>query len=189
MSIAMARRQLFSNASGFALLDVVIASAIAATIAAGSCMLLSIAIRANQRARAQTVETMAAARKMEQLRSLEWTHITTSFPSISMSTSDLTSDLSADPASDDGPGLLRSPPGTLTGNMDSYVDYLDANGGWLGRGGSVPASAVYVRRWSVQPHSGDPDNVLVLEVVVGRRGSSASRLADPIHLVTIEARK
>jgi hypothetical protein len=188
-SIAMTKRKLASNASGFALLDAVIAAAIATTIAAGSYMLLSVAIRATQRARTQTVETMAAVRKMEELRSLEWGHVTTRAPAISMSSSDLTTDLSNDPGTDDGPGLLRSPPGTLNGNVDAYVDYLDANGGWIGRGQSPPAAAVYVRRWSVQPHSSDPDNVLVFEVVVGRRGSASAQLADPIHLVSLEARK
>ena len=93
------------------------------------------------------------------------------------------------PATDDGPGLLRSPPNTLAANVDAYVDYLDASGAWVGRGQAIPATAVYVRRWSVQPHASDPDNVLVLEVVVGRRGSTGSQLADSIHLVSLEARK
>lgn len=185
----MASHQPGGNAHGFALLEVIIASAVAATIAAGSCMLLSIAIRANQRARTLTIETMAAVRKMEELRSLEWGHIATRSPSISMSSSDVTTDVSNDPATDDGPGLLRSPPNTLNANVDAYVDYLDASGAWVGRGPSVPAAAVYVRRWSVQPHASDPDNVLVLEVVVGRRGSAGSQLADSIQLVSVEARK
>jgi hypothetical protein len=185
----MTNRRLVSNASGFALLEVIIASAIATTIAAGSYMLLSAAIRATQRARTQTVETMAAVRKMEELRSLEWGHIATRAPAISMSSSDLTTDLSNEPGTDDGRGLLRSPPGTLNGNVDGYVDYLDASGAWIGRGQSLPAAAVYVRRWSVQPHSSDPDNVLVFEVIVGRRGSAGAQLAEPIHLVSLEARK
>ncbi len=181
----MASHQPGGNAHGFALVEVIVAS----SIAAGSCMLLSIAIRANQRARTQTVATLAAVRKMEELRSLEWSHIATRSPAISMSSSDLTSDLSNDPATDDGPGLLRSPPNTLNANVDGYVDYLDASGAWVGRGQSIPATAVYVRRWSVQPHASDPDNVLVLEVVVGRSGSAGSQLADSIHLVSLEARK
>ncbi|MBW8896282.1 MAG: prepilin-type N-terminal cleavage/methylation domain-containing protein, partial [Acidobacteria bacterium] len=96
----MASHQPAGNAHGFALLEVIIASAIAATIAVGSCMLLSIAIQANQRARTQTVATLAAVRKMEELRSLEWGHVATRSPAISMSSSDLTSDLSNDPPTD-----------------------------------------------------------------------------------------
>ncbi len=179
-----------SSAVGFALLEVVLTSAVATTIAAGACVVLAMTIQASHHARVRTVATMVAARKMEELRSLAWTHISTSAPAISMSSSDVTTDLSNDPATDDGPGLLRSPAGTLTSNVDGYVDYLDATGRWVGRGSSViPAAAVYVRRWAVQPHAKDPDNLLVFEVVVGTRGPGPSVLADPIHLVSLEGRK
>jgi len=174
---------------GFALLEVIVASAIASTIAAGACVVLSMTIRANHAARVRTVATMVAARKMEQLRSLAWTHISTSTPAISLSSSDVTTDASNDPATDDGPGLLASPPGTLTSNIDGYVDYLDANGRWIARGTTVPAAAVYIRRWSVQPHVSDPDNLLVFEVIAGTRGISQSLLGDAIHLAGMEARK
>jgi type II secretory pathway pseudopilin PulG len=178
-----------SPTSGFALLEVVVASAIAATMAAGTCVILAMTIQAGQRARVRTMATIVAARKMEQLRSLGWTHISTTAPAISMSSSDVTTDLSNDPATDDGSGLLRSPAGTLTSNVDGYVDYLDATGRWVGRGASVPARAVYIRRWAVQPHASDPDNLLVFDVVVGTRGSNPALLPDAIHLVSMEARR
>jgi hypothetical protein len=174
---------------GFALLEVVLTSAIATTMAAGACVVLAMTIQASHRARVRSMTTMVAARKMEELRSLAWTHISTSAPAISMSVSDLTTDLSNDPATDDGPGLLRSPAGTLTSNVGGYVDYLDATGRWVGRGSSVPATAVYIRRWAVQPHASDPDNLLVFDVVAGTRGSTLSLLEDSIHLVSMEARK
>ena len=136
-----------TSVSGFALLEVVIASSIAATLAAGSCVVLSMAINASHQARNRTVATMYAAQKMEQLRSLAWTHTSTSAPAISMSSSDVTTDLSNDPATDDGPGLLTSPPGTLTSNVDGYVDYLDANGRCVGR-------AEHSRRCGLHPSLG-----------------------------------
>lgn len=178
-----------SSGPGFALLEVVLTSAIATTIAAGAYVVLAMTIQASHRARVRTVATMVAAGKMEELRSLAWTHISTSAPAISMSSSDVTTDLSNDPATDDGPGLLRSPAGTLTSNMDGYVDYLDATGRWVGRGSVIPAATVFVRRWAVQPHASDPDNLLVFEVVAGTRGPNPSVLADPIHLVSVEGRK
>jgi hypothetical protein len=181
--------RLCSKALGFALLEVVITCAIATGIAAGSVVVLSMAIHASEEAKTRTVATALAVRKMEQLRSLTWSHMSTSAPAISMSVSDLTTDVSNDPQSDDGRGLLSSPPGTLSGNVDGYVDYLDANGNWIGRGSDVPASAVYIRRWAVRPHASDPDNLLIIEVVVGARGPDPSLLRDPIHLVGIEARK
>jgi len=178
-----------SHSSGFALLEVIIACAIATTVAAGASVVLSMAIQANHHARIRTIGTMAAARKMEQLRSLAWTHMATSAPAISMSQSDVTTNLGIDPATDDGPGLLPSPAGTLTSNTDGYVDYLDANGRWVGGGATVPAAAVYVRRWSVQPHASDADNLLVFDVVVGTRGTNPASLGDAIHLVSMESRK
>ena len=188
-AIAMRGLHHTSHVLGFALLEVVLTSAIATTMAAGACVVLAMTIRVSHHARVRTIATMAAAQKIEQLRSLGWTHIVTREPAISMSSSDATTDLSTDPATDDGRGLLRSPAGTLTSNVDGYVDYLDANGHWVGRGSSVPATAVHIRRWAVQPHSSDPDNLLVFDVVVGTRGSSPPLLADSIHLVSMEARK
>jgi hypothetical protein len=101
----------------------------------------------------------------------------------------VTTDLSNEPATDDGPGLLTSPAGTLTSNVTGYVDYLDGNGRWIGRGPSAPPPAVYVRRWSVRPLASDPDNTLVFEVVAGTRGPDGAMLSDMVRLVTIEARK
>jgi len=101
----------------------------------------------------------------------------------------VTTDLSNDPATDDGRGLLVSPPGTLTSNIVGYVDYLDANGRWVGHGPSAPPAAVYVRRWAVRPLIGDPDNILVFEVVAGTRGSDSAVLSDMARLITIEARR
>jgi type II secretory pathway pseudopilin PulG len=189
LSLTAVRLLHTSRVRGFALLEVVLTSAIATTIAAGAGGLLAMTIRANHRARIHTMATMLAAQKMEELRSLSWTHISTSAPALSMSSSDLTTDLSNDPATDDGPGLLRSPNGTLTSNVDGYVDYLDATGRWIGRGSFVPAAAVYIRRWAVQPHASDPDSLLVFDVVVGTRGPNSSLLADSLQLVGMEARK
>ena len=132
---------------------------------------------------------MLAAEKMEQLRSLAWTHITTSSPAISMSSSDVSTDLSSDPATDAGPGLLPSPGGTLHANVPYYVDYLDGEGHWLGCGASPPGSAVYVRRWAVQPLASDPENVLVFQVVVTTRAAVGVMSPDAARLVSIEARK
>jgi hypothetical protein len=144
---------------GFALLEVIVASAIATTIAAGSFAVISMSIQANDRA------------------------------PISMSLSDVTTNLGNDPSTDDGRGLLASPPGTLTSNVDGYVDYLDASGRWVGSGTAIPPAAVYIRRWAVQPHPGDPDNLLVLHVVAGTRGTNGQLVAGPIHLITLGARK
>jgi type II secretory pathway pseudopilin PulG len=174
---------------GFALLEVLITTGIVVAIAAGASQIVAIAIRASHAAHVRTMSTLLAAQKMEQLRSLAWTHITTPSPAISISASDVTTDLSSDPATDAGPGLLPSPGGTLQGNVTYYVDYLDGAGRWLGRGMSPPGSTVYVRRWAVQPLASDPENTLVFQVVVTTRPAAGVMSPDGARLVSIEARK
>ena len=97
-----------------------------------------------------------------------------------------------------GPGLSRSPSNSLTSNVAGYVDYVDQFGRIIGGGTTVPAAAVYVRRWSIEPLPANPGNTLILQVAVTRfrkRGtadsedSSARRLRDEARLTTIRTRK
>lgn len=175
------------NASGFALLEVLLTAGLVVAIAAGASHLLGIAMRATHEARVRTIASVYASEKLEQLRSLAWTHLTTLDPAISMSLSDITTDLSVDPASDAGPGLLPSPARTLDRDVDFYVDYLDAAGRVTG--GRLPAAAVFIRRWAVRPLDSDPDNMLVLSVVVTTRAPGGGVSPDAARLVTIVARK
>ena len=177
-----------STDDGFALLEVLITAGLVVTVAAGSSHILSIAIRATHSARVRSIGSMLAAEKIEQLRSLAWTHTTTAGPAISISSSDFTSDLSTDPATDAGPGLLPSPPGTLDANVAHYVDYLDGSG-TIVTGGSPPAAAVFIRRWAVRPLTSDPGNILIFTVVVTTRARGGVPSADAVRLVTVVARK
>ncbi len=174
--------------NGFALLEVLLTATLVVAVAAGGAHLVAVAIRAGHGARVRTMTAMLAGEKMEQLRSLAWSHTATTDPAISMSFSDLTADLTRDPADDSGPGLLPSPAGTLASDTRGYVDYLDGYGRVLGAGASPPASSVYVRRWAVEPLASDPDNILVFRVIaLPRMGGVIS--PDATRLVTIEARK
>jgi len=177
------------DSRGFALLEVLITAGIVITIAAGASQIVAIAIRASHGARVRTMSTLLAAGKMEQLRSLAWTHTTTSSPAISISSSDVTTDLSSDPATDAGPGLLPSPADTLQSNVPPYVDYLDGDGRWLGCGAAPPGATVYIRRWTVRPLASDPENILVFQVVVTTRAAGGAVSPDAARLVGIEARK
>ena len=177
------------NSAGFALLEVLITAGLVIAVAAGASHILAIAVRASHSARVRTMASMLAAEKIEQLRSLAWSHVTTSGPAISISASDFTTDVSINPATDSGPGLLPSPPGTLEANVASYVDYVDGAGRWVGGGGSPPPSAVYIRRWAVRPLAGDPENILVFQVIVTTRVPAGVTSPDAARLVSIEARK
>lgn len=174
---------------GFALLEVLITAALVLTVAAGASNVLATAVRASHDARLRTLAAILAADKVEQLRSLEWSHTSTAAPVITLSSSDLTTDLSTDPPSDSGPGLAPSPSGTLDRDIGHYVDYLDANGRLAVGPGSPPPSTVYIRRWAVRAVPGDPDNTLVLSVRVVTRALAGMGSADAARLVTVVTRK
>jgi hypothetical protein len=173
------------GSAGFALLDVLVTAGLVVTVAAGASQILAIALRGTHDARVRTIGTLLASEKLEQLRSLAWTHTAIGNPVISFAVSDVTTDVSVDPATDAGPGLLPSPAGTLQADVAQYVDYVDGTG----RPAVRPAAAAFVRRWAVRPVESDPANVLVLTVVVLPRGARDVRSSDAVRLSTIVARK
>jgi hypothetical protein len=136
-----------------------------------------------------------AAQKMEQLRALTWgfDDAGTGLP-----VSDLTTDLSQEPPTATGGGLNPSPPATLSSNIAGYVDYLDERGQCVGAGGQTVAAAVYIRRWSVDPLTTNPNNKLVFQVLVTTVKQEASagaavgprrRLVDDALIVSVKTRK
>ncbi|MEO8075627.1 MAG: prepilin-type N-terminal cleavage/methylation domain-containing protein [Acidobacteriota bacterium] len=169
--------------AGFGLIEVLVASALLVTIALGVAHVVGAAVRVSREARVRTMTATVAGQKMEQLRSLPFAHVWVGGPPISIPSTDLSTDLSTDPPGDSGPGLQPSPAGTLTNSVTFYADYLDAYGRWVGGGTSVPAGTVYTRRWAVVPLPADPDNVLVLHVLVTTAWGDESRL------VTLKARR
>jgi hypothetical protein len=177
--------------AGFGLVEVLVSAGLLVAVAVGVSQLTAAAVRLSHGARVRTVSTILAAQKMEQLRSLRFGHEWIGSPAVSVATSDVSTDLSSDPPSDLGPGLLPSPPGTLESNAPFYVDYLDAAGRWVGRDGVPPPETVYIRRWAVRPLDADPDNMLVLRVLVTVRASTPSGgpPADATHLVCIRTRR
>jgi prepilin-type N-terminal cleavage/methylation domain-containing protein len=184
-----------SRDSGFTIVEVLVALLIIAVMAAGTAQLFAVSIRATHAARNQTSTTVLAAQKMEQLRSLTWGF---DEAGSGLPVSDLTTTLAAEPPSGAGAGLNPSPPGTLDQNVAGYVDYLDPRGQWVGTGAAPPATAVYIRRWSIEPLPTNPNNTLVFQVLVTtvKRESEAPgaaggrrRMADDALLVSVKTRK
>jgi|CXWL01.1.fsa_nt_gi prepilin-type N-terminal cleavage/methylation domain-containing protein len=64
-------------------------------------------------------------------------------------------------------GLTPSPPDAWMRTAGN-VEYLDSAGGVLSASASPPNSAVYIRRWSVTPLTGDVTGGVVLQVSAGR---------------------
>jgi hypothetical protein len=77
------------------------------------------------------------------------------------------------------------------------VDYLDKYGTELGGGGNPPPTTVYVRRWAVQPLPTNPNNTLVLQVLVAPlatrvdndNSTNVVRNAQEARFVTVKTRK
>ena len=150
---------------GFSLVEVMIAMVVLTTVALGVAQMFGYSIGTNVAARTQTSTATLAMQKMEQLRGLTWGYDTDT-SNLGLPVSDTTSDLSSQNPSTGGPGLNPSPAKTLEQNTQYYCDFLDQFGNWVGNGTAAPAGALYVRRWSVEPLPTNPNNTLILQVLV-----------------------
>jgi len=175
---------------GFSLIEVCIAIILVATALSVVAQLFVVSLRAQDTARVQSMTTILANQKMEELRGLVWSVDDNGQP-----LSDRTSDLSLQPPTAGGSGLSASSPNTLDVNTPRYVDYLDARGAWVGTGSSPPRAARYIRRWCIQPLPADPQDAVVLQVLVTTVTSEAHattprrRLANDALIVSVRTRK
>lgn len=185
----------FSSSSGFSLAEVLISMGLLTMVSVGVAQLFAISARANYVARGQTTTTALAEQKLEQLRSLTW-----GFDSDGqgLPISDTTTNLTVDPPSAvGGSGLNPSPATSLAENTLGYVDYLDQHGNYVGTGAMPGAGAVYIRRWSIQPLPTNPNNTLVLQVLVTPISNEVlqsatdprQRLGGDALLVSVKTRK
>ena len=185
----------FSSSKGFSLVETLVAMGILTAISLSVAQLFALTAKTNYTARGQTSATMLAEQKMEQLRALTW-----GFDSAGqgLPVSDTSTNLSVDPASATGQGLNPSPGDSLERNTVGYVDYLDGFGVWVGTGPTPPDGTVYIRRWAIQPLPTNPNNTLVLQVLVTPLATDATRadstgtrrrLPGEAMLVSVKTRK
>ena len=179
-------------AAGFTLVEVITALGLLTTASVGLAHLVATATARHLDARFHSMTMVVAAAKMEQLRGLAW--------GIDRATglwiTDTATDLSTDPPSPGGRGLAASPGGTLHANVAGYVDYLDANGAWIGTGTAPVAGTCFIRRWAIHELPSPPSTTLVFEVMVTtlRREQSAAgrrtqgRLPDDAWIVGVKTR-
>ena len=161
--MAQARFNSCSNSGGFSLTEVVIAMALLTTVSLGVAQLFAVSTNANLKAKSATSATAMAEQKLEQLRALTWGFDLTGS---GLPVSDTSTNLALAAPQPTGPGLNPSPGDTLITNTPGYVDFLDAGGNWVGTGNVAPEGTVYVRRWSVTPLPTNPNNTLILQVLV-----------------------
>lgn len=170
----MASARFSSSSRGFSLIEVIISMALLTTVSLGVAQIFAMSTRVNYVARGQTSTTAMAEQKIEQLRGLTWGF---DLQGQGLPLTDTTTNLAVYPPTAAGAGLNPSPADSLEQNTSGYVDFLDEHGTWVGTGTTPPGSAMYVRRWSVTPLPTNPNNTLVLQVLVTPVASEATRVA------------
>lgn len=179
---------------GFSLIETMVATLLLASALVTTAQLLVIATRANTNAQKQTFTSTLAQEKLEQLRGLAW-----GFDEMGLPVSDFTSNLTVDPPlANGGVGLRPSPGDSLATNLAGYFDFLDRNGATIpATGNEPPPNASYVRRWSVEPLPTNPNNTLILQVMVfnvrdrlnGGTGAVLTGVRDEARFISVKTRK
>ena len=169
---------------GFSLLETLVATSLLVVGVGALVQLVAISTRANDRARAITTAALLAESKTEQLRALTW-----GFDPAGLPVSDTSTDTRTVPESPEGgTGLRSSPPGALTTNTAGYCDFLDGSGRSLPSAGTrAPDGARFVRRWSISALPSDPDNAIVIQVIV--TPSVARRAGESSRVVAVRTRR
>lgn len=184
----------FNSSHGFSLVEVVVSMGLMTAISLGVAQLFAASTKANLVAREQTSTTALAAQKMEQIRSLTWGF---DLQGLGLPLTDVTTNLANYPHTADGNGLNPSPANSLDQNVAGYFDFLDANGAWVGTGTS-PGNAMFVRRWAIVPLPTNPNNTIVIQVLVSpivnenARGTSSEprrRMPGDALLTSVKTRK
>jgi prepilin-type N-terminal cleavage/methylation domain-containing protein len=190
----MSAKSSSSSSRGFSLVEVLISMGLLTAVSLGVAQLFALSTRNNLIAKGQTSTTALAEQKLEQLRGLTWGF---DLQGQGLPLSDTTTNLSVTPPAANGTGLNPSPADSLERNTTGYVDFLDASGAWVGTGFAPPRSAVYIRRWSILPLPTNPNNTLVIQVLVTPVASEAARVDSPTRkrmsgdalLTTVKTRK
>ena len=139
--------------------------------------------------------TTMAEQKMEQIRSLTWGFDTAGQ---GLPVSDTTTNLAVYPFTSSGTGLNPSPADSLEQNVTGCFDYVNSAGVWVGTGATPPGTAAYLRRWAITPLPTNPNNTLVIQVLVtplaneqARTSSqfTRTRMSGDSLLVSVKTRK
>ena len=187
-------RSNFSSQSGFSLIEVLVASGLLATAVVTLAQLFAVSTRSNLGSRNTTYASVLAEQKMEELRALAW-----GFDASGLPITDITTNTAVNPETPNGgTGLAPSPETALQENTPGWVDYVDGFGNKVGTGGDKPPSAaLWTRRWSVEPLPTNPNNTIILQVLVFPasrvRGDAdlgkGRRLPEEARLITVKTRK
>jgi len=171
-----------TNARGFSLVEVLVASGVLAAAVLSVAQLFVAATGATASARDTGEAAVLAWQKVEQLRSLAF-----GIDDAGLPITDTTTDTAAAPERPvGGSGLSASPAGALARDTPGHVDFLDAWAQPLGGGGAQPPPGTrYRRRWAVEPAGGPVPGLLLIRV----RVLSVGREVEYASLVALRSRK
>jgi hypothetical protein len=179
--------------AGFSLAETLVATTLLAMSIAALGQLFAVSVLSNKTARGTTFAAVLASQKMEQLRGLTY-----GFDAIGLPLTDNSTDLATyPPGNTGGRGLSPSPDNVLGINTEGYVDFLDVYGNPIGDGTATePQGTVYIRRWSIEPLPTNPNNTIVLQVVVMRanapgtaQNTRVGRAPEAARVATVKTRK
>jgi type II secretory pathway pseudopilin PulG len=178
--------------AGSTLVEVLVSTLIMAAGVLTMSQLFLASTVSNMSARNDTFSTVLAEQKLEQLRALAW-----GFDVAGLPVSDFTTDTTVDPETPTGGrGLQPSPATAMQQNTTGYVDHVDANGKIVSNAVNPPGTAVYTRRWSIEPLPTNPNNTLIIQVLVTPnrvRGQAdqgtVGRLLGEARVITVKTRK
>jgi type II secretory pathway pseudopilin PulG len=181
-----------SDSRGFSLIEVLVACGLLATALIALAQMFVISTQANMGARNTTYAAVLAEQKLEELRSLTW-----GFDSQGLPITDTTTNTAVTPElANGGTGLAPSPGTALQENTVGYVDHIDMFGNKVSANAQAPPTALYTRRWSVEPLPTNPNNTIIIQVLVTRnrnRGDAdegaVARLPDEARMITVKTRK
>lgn len=188
----------FSSERGFSIAEVAVATGMLTVVSLGVAQMFALSTNKNLAAKHQVSTTTMATQKMEQLRGLTFSYDASG---LGLPVTDTTTNLTLCTPDTTGRGLNPSPSGVLDSNTSGFVDFLDERGNCANASGSTtpPATGVYTRRWAIQPLPTNPNNTLVLTVLVtptakeAVRSAAASgprkRLTEDAMLVSVRTRK
>jgi hypothetical protein len=141
-----------------------------AVVSLGVAQMFALSTEKNLAAKHQVSTTTMATQKMEQLRGLTYSY---DAGGLGLPVTDTTTNLTLCTPDATGHGLDPSPTtpsvnASLESNIQGYVDFLDGRGNCVSASGGTtpPSGAVYTRRWAIQPLPTNPNNTLVLTVMV-----------------------
>ena len=185
------QRSNVSGETGSTLIEVLVATMIMVTGVITMAQLLMVSTVTNTSSRSDTFATVLAEQKVEQLRALAY-----GFDIAGLPVSDVDTDTSVSPEAPGGTGLQPSPGTALQENTPGFVDHVDGHGAIVGNGAQAPGNAVYTRRWSIEPLPTNPNNTLIIQVLVTPnrvRGAAdagnVGRLAGEARMMTVKTRK